>query len=304
MVMTRAQFVRDLQDGINAHFGLEYNEHQEEWSQIFEKRTSKRAFEEIVQRIGLGEAVEKAEGGVIQFDAGAEGWTSRVTFSTYALAFAITEEAIDDNLYADLSAVYGPELAKALQNAVEVRCARMLNKSFDANHKGGDGKSLCAPDHPLWGGGAMSNKLATASDLSEEAMEDAIIQASGFVNDRGRPIVVKIKQMIIPRQQIFRADRLLKTDGRVGTANNDINAIKKGKYIPGDYVVNHYLLDPDAWWLQTDVKQGLTFWERKGIKRGMEKDFQTGNLQYKAQRRFGTSWGDPRCLLGSDGSPV
>ena len=154
MVMTRAQFARDLQDGINSHFGMEYDEHPEEWSKIFEKRTSNRAFEERVMRVGLGEAQEKTEGSVVTFDAGAEGWTSRVTFHTYALAFAITEEAIDDNLYADLSEVYGKELAKSLQHAKEVRCARLLNESFNASYVRGDGKPLCASDHPLWAGGA------------------------------------------------------------------------------------------------------------------------------------------------------
>jgi len=304
MVMTRAQFARDLQDGINSHFGMEYDSHPEEWSKIFETKTSKRAFEEMVLRVGLGEAVEKSEGGVITFDAGAEGWVSRVSFHTYALAFAITEEAIDDNLYADLGEEYGKELAKSLQHAKEVRCARIINNAFNTSYTGGDAKALCATDHPLWAGGAFSNKLPTAADLSEEGLEDALIQVGGFVNDRNRPIVVKAKQLIIPRQQVFRADRILKTDGRVGTANNDINAIKKGNYIPGDYVVNHYLVDPDAWFIQTDMQKGLTYWKRKGLKKGMEREFGTGNLMYKAQERFGASWTDPRCLIGSEGSPV
>jgi hypothetical protein len=303
--MTRAQFSRDLQDGINAHFGMAYKKHDEEWSQIFEKKTEgKRAYIEQVLRVGLGEAAEKGEGGVIQFDAGAEGWVNRVNFHTFALAFAITEEAIDDNLYADLGEVYGKELAKALQHAKEVRCARIINEAFNANYTGGDGKALCAPDHPLWAGGFYSNKLQTSADLSEEALEDALIQLGGYVNDRNRPIVVKAKKLILPRQQVFRADRILKTDKRVGTNLNDINAIKAGKYLPEDYVVNHYLVDPDAWFIQTDVELGLQYFQRKGVKRGMETDFRTGNMMYKAQERWGAGWTDPRCILGSDGSPI
>lgn len=305
MVMTRAQFARDLQDGIAAHFGLTYDDYEPEWTKIFAKKTeSKRAYVEKVMRVGLGEAKEKTEGGVIQFDAGAEGWVSRVTFSTYALAIAFTEEAIDDNLYGDLSETYGKEIGKALQHAKEVRLAQIINESFNANYIGGDNKPLCASDHPLWAGGAFSNKLSTAADLSEEALEDALIQLGGFVNDRHRPIVVKAKQLLLPRQQVFRADRILKTEGRVGTALNDINAIKTGRYIPGDYVVNHYFVDPDAWWIQTDVDHGLEFWQRKAVKRGMETDWRTGNMMWKAQERWGGSFTDPRCLIGSEGSPV
>lgn len=299
MVMTRAQFARDLQDGINAHFGMAYDSHDEEYSKIFERRTSNRAFEEQVMRVGLGEAKIKDEGSMITFDAGAEGWVSRVTFHTYALAFAITEEAIDDNLYADLGEVYGKELGRSLQHAKEVRCADVLNNDTDSSHIGGDGKALVATDHPLWAGGAFSNKLPTAADLAEESLEDALIQVGGYVNDRLRPIVVKPKQLILPRQLVFRADRILKTDGRVGTNLNDINALKKGRYIPGDYTVNHYLIDPDKWWLQTDTQLGLMFWQRKKVKRGMETEFGTGNMMYKASERYGVSFTDPRCILGS-----
>lgn len=302
MVMTRAQFARDLQDGINAHFGMEYDEHKPEYSQIFEKRTSKRAYEEIVLRVGLGEAVEKPEGGMITFDAGAEGYVSRVEFYTFSLAFSITEEAIDDNLYADLAEVYGKELAKSLNHAREVRGANILNNSQDASFVGGDGESLLSANHPLWAGGVFSNKLGTPADISEEALEDLCIQAAGFVNDRGRPIVVKPERIIIPRQQIFVTQRILTATKRVGTNLNDPNVLKDGDYIPDGYVVNHYLVDPDAWWLQTNQDLGLMYWERKGIKKGMETDFRTGNMQYKAGFRIGYSWGDPRCILGSSGS--
>jgi hypothetical protein len=186
MVMTRAQFARDLQDGINAHFGMSYDEHETEYTKIFNKRTSKRAYEEMVLRVGLGEAVEKPEGGMITFDAGGEGYVTRVDFYTYSLAFAITEEAIDDNLYADLSEVYGKELGKSLQHAKEVRGANIINNAMNASFTGGDGKTLAAIDHPLWGGGAFSNTFSTPADISEEALEDAHIQIGGFVNDRGQ----------------------------------------------------------------------------------------------------------------------
>lgn len=304
MAMTRAQFARDLQDGINAHFGMAYDTWDVEYKKIFETKTSKRAFEDQVMRVGLGEAVEKPEGGVITFDSGAEGWVSRVTFNTYALAFAITEEAIDDNLYDDLSEVYGRELGKALQHAKEVRGAAILNNSFTSGYSGGDGQPLCSTQHPLYAGGSYSNMLSTPADISEEALEDAVIQIQGYVNDRGRPIVVKIKQLIIPRHQIFTTERIMSSTKRVGTSLNDPNVIKDGNFIPGGYTVNHYLIDPDSWWLQTNVDLGLMFWQRKKVKRGMEGDFRTSNMMYSARERFGFSWTDPRCVFGSAGSPL
>lgn len=304
MVMTRAQFARDLQDGINTHFGMSYDDWPTEYTKIFEKRTSKRAFEDMVLRVGLGEAVEKPEGGVITFDAGAEGWVSRVTFNTYSLAFAVTEEAIDDNLYADISEIYGKELGKALQHAKEVRGANVLNNAASATALGGDGRPLCDTAHPLYAGGTYSNMLATSADISEEAIEDSLIQIAGYVNDRGRPMVVKPDQIIIPRQLMFQTTRILKTDGRVGTANNDLNALKEGNFIPGGFIVNHYLIDPDAWFIQTNQDLGLMYWQRKAVKKGMETDFRTGNMMYKVTERFGFSWTDPRCLFMSAGSPV
>lgn len=305
MVMTRAQFSRDLQDGINAHFGMAYDSHKPEYSRIFTKKTeNKRAYVEMVQRVGLGEAVETSEGGMITFDAGAEGYITRVDFYKYSLAFAITEEARDDNLYADLAEVYGKELGKSLQHAKEVRGANVINNAFSTSFTGGDQQPLLSPTHPLWGGGYYSNTLQTAADISEESLEDAIIQIHGYVNDRGRPIVVKQERIIIPRQQIFVTERILKATKRVGTNLNDPNVLKDGEYIPDGYMVNHYLIDPDSWFLQTDCDLGLTFWQRKAVKKGMETDFRTGNLMFKASERFGFSWGDPRALFGSSGSPV
>jgi hypothetical protein len=302
--MSRQDFARDLQDGINAHFGMAYKDHKTQYTKIFDERTSKRAYEEMVLRVGLGEAQEKSEGGMITFDQGAEGYVTRVDFYNYALAFAITEEAIDDNLYADLSEVYGKELGKSLQHAKEVRGANILNNSFNTSYAGGDQSALCGQTHPLYAGGNWSNILPTSADISEEALEDSVVQMQGWVNDRNRPIVINPKQLIIPRQLIFQTERILKSSKRVGTANNDINALKDGDYIPGGFTVNHYLVDPDAWWIQSDADMGLTYWQRKKVKKGMETDFRTGNMLYKASERFGFSWGDARCVMGSPGSPV
>jgi phage major head subunit gpT-like protein len=283
MVMNRATFARDLQDGIDSHFGMSYKKWPEQWSQIYEKRTSKRAFEEQVMRVGLGEAVEH---------------------STYALAFSITQEAIDDNLYANIAEEFGSELAQALKHAKEVRGWSLLNNAFDSNYTYGDGVSLCNSAHPLWVGGNFSNVLSTAADLSEEALEDMITAVTGFVDDRGHPRKVIADKLVIPYQLNFQADRILQTEGRVGTANNDINALKRGRYLPGGVVSSHYLTDPDAYFLQTDVPKGLTYWQRKGVQKGMEKEFTTGNLMYKVSERFSFSNTDPRSVFGSSGSSL
>ena len=300
MAMTRQQFARDLQAGINAHFGLSYKKHKEEWSQIYEKKTSKKAYEEQVLRVGLGEAHEKAEGAAIIFDAGQEGWVARTTHYTYGLACAFTKESIRDNLYDNLAEEFGTELGRALQHAKEVRAASILNNAFDSNYIGGDGVSLCNSAHPLYAGGSFSNVLSTNTDLSEEAIEDAYIAVDGFVNDRGRPEKFAIKKLIIPRQLRFRAERLRKSTGRVGTANNDINTIKEMGIID-DVAINHYLMDPDAWWLQTDCELGLQYWQRDPVERAMETDFDTGNMKYKASERYSFNWANPRCIIGSAG---
>lgn len=305
MVMTRAQFARDLQDGINAHFGMSYKTWQPEYTRIFDKKTeNRRAYIENVLRVGLGEAVETPEGGMITFDSGAEGWVSRVDFYKYTLAIAFTEESIDDNLYGDLSEIYGKEMGKSLQHAKEVRGANILNNATSTSYTGGDSKPLLAVDHPLWGGGAYSNTFSTPADVSEEAFEDACIQVAGYVNDRGRPIIIKIKKAIVPRQQEFVMERILKATKRVGTNLNDPNVLKDGGYIPDGYMVSHFVVDPDAWWLQTDADQGLEFWQRKAVQKKMETDFRTGNLMWKVSERFGFGWTDPRCLFGSSGSAV
>jgi Mu-like prophage major head subunit gpT len=304
MAMTRAQFARDLQDGLNAHFGMAYNAHEKQYTQIFETKTSKKAFEEQVLRVGLGEAVDKAEGQMITFDAGAEGWVSRVNFHTIALGFAITQEAIDDNLYADLGQTYAGELAKSINHTVEVRGANILNNAHNPAYLGGDGQPLASTSHPLYAGGSFSNKLATSADLSEEALEDAMIAIDSFVDDRGKPIIVKAQKLMIHRNNMFVAHRILNSTLRVGTSNNDANAMKDLNYLPGGTVVNSYFRDPDAWHIKTDSGMGLQFWNRKGLTRGTETDFRTGNMMYKAQRRIGYSWADPRCIYSSDGNAV
>lgn len=305
MVMTRAQFARDLQDGINSHFGMSYDTWPTEYTKFCTKKTeNKRAYVENILRVGLGEAVEKPEGGMITFDAGAEGWVSRIDFYTISTAIAFTEEAIDDNLYGDISEIYGKEMGKAMQHAKEVRGSNLLNNATNSSYTGGDLKSLLATDHPLWGGGAYSNTFDTPADVSEEAFEDACVQVQGYVNDRGRPIIVKVRQAIVPRQQEFTMERILKATKRVGTNLNDPNVLKDGGYIPDGYMVSHFLIDPDSWFLQTDADQGLEFWQRKGLVKKMETDFRTGNLMWKVQERIGFGWTDPRAIIGSSGSPV
>lgn len=302
MVMTRAQFARDLQDGLNAHFGMEYGKHEPQWTEIFEQKVSRKAYEEQVLRVGLGEAQQKAEGASVSFDNGSEGWVARYQHHTYALAFAVTEEAVEDNLYADLIQIYGAELARALQHAKEVRGASVLNNAFSSSYPGGDGVSLCNASHPLYSGNTLSNVLTTASDPSEEAFEDALIQVDGFVTDRDRPIVVKPKKVIVARQQAFVMERLMKSDGRVGTGNNDINALKNGNFIPSGYRVNNYLQDPDAWFIMLDCPQGLQHFKRRGIKKGMETEFGTGNMMYKVSERYAFGWTNPRAIIGSAGA--
>ncbi len=301
--VTRAQYSRDLQEGLYAHFGLSYDTYEPEWPEVFEQRKSKKAYEEMVLRIGLGEAQYKAEGAPVTFDQGAEGWVSRATFDTYSLAVAFTEEALDDNLYVDLAEQYGREMGKAIQHTKEIKGAAILNNGFNSSYPGGDAVELFSDSHPLYVGGTSSNEPATASDLSEAALEDACIQLSRMTNDRGRPIVIKPEKLVIPPQLMFTAQRILRSSLRVGTANNDINAIKDMNYIPGGYCVNHYLTDPDAWFIKTSEKElGLIYWQRKGVRKASEDDFPTGNIMIKITERFGFSWGDWRCMWGSPGA--
>jgi hypothetical protein len=300
--MNRAQFRKELQLGLNAIFGLAYKEHPEEWKEIFTIESSEKAYEEDVLMIGLGAAQVKAEGGTIAYDNGSEGWVSRYHHLTIALAFAITKEAEEDGLYGPIGKKYSRALARSMQYTKEIYGANVLNNGFSGSYLGGDGKSLFATDHPLASGGTYANKLSTDADLSETALEDALIAIDGFVDERGIPIKAMAKKLIIPRQLQFTADRILYSTGRVQTPDNDINSIRHQNMIPGGFSVNHYLTDTDAWYLITDVADGLKHFNRKGIERGIEGDFETDNMRYKARERYSFGWTDPRGAFASSGA--
>lgn len=302
MAMTRQQFAKQLQDGLNTVFGMEYDSFPTSYDKIFKTYNSSKAFEEDVLMVGFGGASEKSEGGTIAYDSGQEAWVSRYLHSTIALAFAITEEAVEDGRYGDIGQKYSKALARSLRYTKEVRGASILNNGFDSNYAGGDGKELLATDHPLAGGGTLANELSTAADLSEESLEDAMIAIDGFVDDRGIPIMVKADSLIIPRQSQFVAHRILKSSLQSGTANNDANALKDMNALPGGVSVNVYIADPDAWFLTTNANDGLKHFVRRKLKRGMEGDFETGNMRYKASERYSFGWTDWRGIFGSPGS--
>lgn len=302
MPMSRASFPQQLEENINVIFGMEYRRHPEQWRQIFQIDRSQKAYEEDVQMIGLGLARVKGEGAAISFDAGAEGWTKRYHHETIALGFVLTEEAIDDNLYGDLGKRFGRSLATAMQQTKEIKGASILNNAFSGSYLGGDGKSLCATDHPMWNGDSFANKLAVAADLSETSLEDACIRISEFEDDRGNKILVREKKLIVPTGLKFVASRILKSDKRPGTPDNDANALREEGAVPEGFAVNHYLTDPDAWFLTTDCPEGLKHFVRKNVARGVDEEFSTSNIQYKASERYSFGWSNPRGVFGSEGA--
>lgn len=299
-VMTRAQFRKQLEDGINSIFGLAYREYPPEWSKFMTVKTATKAVEEQVQEMGFGVAVVKPEGQGVEYDAGRELWFSRFEAQTIALAFAITEEAEEDGLYGSIAQKYGTELARAMKYTKEIKAAALLNNAFDSSYAGGDQKELCATDHPLGNGGTFSNELSPAADLSETALEALKIQLSSVVNERGLPREIRIKTMVVPKELEFVAERLLGGTERPGTSDRDINALYKRKTIP-DWTINHYLTDPDAFFIITDCEGGLQHFRRKALTRGMEGDFETGNMRYKARERYVNGWHDPRACYASAG---
>jgi hypothetical protein len=301
MSMTRAQFRKQLQNGLNAVFGLEYKRYPELWRDIFEVKSSEKAFEEQVIQMGLGGAAVKPEGSAITYDEGMEGWVARFVHITVALAFAITEEAIEDTLYGDLGATYSKSLARSLQYTKEVRGASILNNGFDTNYPMGDAKPVFSATHPLMGGGTFANMLGTAADISEKALEDALTDIAGFVDERGIPVMMNAKRLVITRQQKYAVHRILKSTKRVGTANNDPNALKD-MGVFDEPSVNVYLSDSDAWFIITDCPEGFQHFKRKGVSRGVEGDFETGNMRYKARERYSFGTGDPRCGYASAGA--
>ena len=299
MAISRAQLVKELEPGLNALFGLEYKNYADEWSEIFETETSDRAFEEEVMLAGFSNAAVKPEGQGVTFDDAQETFTARYTNETIALAFAITEEAIEDNLYDRLASRYTKALARSMASTKNIKGAAVLNNAFDANFAGGDGKALCATDHPTLAG-TFSNELGTAAELNETSLEQSLIDIAAFTDERGLKIAAQGTKLIIPSALQFTADRLMNSAGRVGTADNDINAIRNMGMIPQGYSVNHYLTNAKKFFIMTDVPNGLKHFNRSPIKTSMEGDFDTGNVRYKARERYVFGFSDPRGIFGSN----
>jgi len=299
MAISRAQLVKELEPGLNALFGLEYKQYVNEAAEIFDTENSDRAFEEEVMLAGFANAAVKPEGQGVTFDSAQETFTARYTNETIALAFAITEEAIEDNLYDRLASRYTKALARSMANTKQVKGAAILNNGFNSSYAGGDGKELFATDHPTLAG-TFSNELATAADLNETSLEQALIDIAAFTDERGLKIAARGMKLVIPSALQFTAERLMKSKGRTGTADNDINAINNMGAIPEGYVVNHYLTDTSKWFIKTDVPNGLKHFTRAPLKTSMEGDFDTGNVRYKARERYVFGFSDPRGAFGSD----
>ena len=301
MAISRAQLVKELEPGLNALFGLEYNRYDNEAALIFATETSDRAFEEEVMLSGFGAAATKTEGAMVTFDDAKEVYTARYTNETIALAFAITEEAIEDNLYDRLAARYTRALARSMAHTKQVKGATVLNNAFTSG-TGGDGSFLCVTTHPLATGATWSNALATAADLSETSLEQALIDIAAFVDERGLKIALQAQRMIIPKELQFTAERIMRSPQRTGTADNDINAIYQMGMVPQGHHVNHFLVDTDAWFLITDAPNGLKHFVRAPIKTAIEGDFDTGNVRFKARERYVFGWSDPRGIFGTPGA--
>jgi hypothetical protein len=302
MAISRAQLVKELEPGLNALFGLEYDRYTNETAEIFTTETSDRAFEEEVMLSGFGSAATKAEGAAVTFDDAKEAFTARYTHQTVALAFAITEEAIEDNLYDRLGNRYARALARSMANTKQVKGAEILNNAFSSSQLGGDGVVLCSTAHPTVSGTNLSNTFTTQADLSETSLESALINIAAFIDERGLKISIQGTKLIIPKELQFTAERILKSPLRVGTADNDINAIANMNMIPEGYRVNHYLNDTNAWFIKTDTPNGFKHFVRAALRTAMEGDFDTGNVRYKARERYSFGFSDPRCVYGSSGS--
>ena len=305
MAISRAQLAKELEPGLNSLFGMSYDTYSREYEQIFAIEDSQRAFEEEVLVTGFGGAPVKTEGQGVQFDNASESYTARYTHDTIALAFSLTEECVEDNLYDSLGKRYVKALARSMANTKEVKGADVLNNAFSSSFAGGDGKALIATDHPLAGGGTAANRATTMADLNETSLEDALIDISTFTDDRGLTISVQATKLVVPPQLVFVADRILESTLRVGTADNDINAIRNTGVLPGGYTVNHYLTDPDAFFLLTTVTEmgeGLKMFQRTAMETSMEPDFSTGNLRYKARERYSFGFSDWRGIYGSQGA--
>jgi hypothetical protein len=302
MAISRAQLLKELLPGLNALFGLEYSTYGEQHKEIYETETSERSFEEETKLSGFSAAPVKNEGSALAYDNAQEAWSARYIHETIALGFSLTEEAIEDNLYDSLSARYTKALARAMAYTKQIKGAAVLNNGFSASYTGGDGVALFSNAHPLVGGGTNSNIPATAADLNETSLEAAVIQIAAWTDERGLLIAAKPIKLVIPPALQFVATRLLETELRVGTADNDINAIKNNGSISGGYTVNNFLTDTNAWFLTTDVPNGMKHFVRTPMSTGMDGDFDTGNVRYKARERYSFGWSDPLGMYGSAGA--
>jgi len=302
MAISRAQLLKELLPGLNALFGLEYARYGEEHKEIYETETSERSFEEETKLSGFSAAPVKNEGSAIAYDNAQEAWTARYQHETIALGFSLTEEAIEDNLYDSLSGRYTKGLARAMAYTKQVKAANVLNNGFNSNYVGGDGVQLFSTSHPLVSGGTNSNTPSTQADLNETSLENAVIQIAGWTDERGLLIAAKPKKLVVPPSLQFVATRLLETELRTATTNNDINAIKNNGSIPEGYTVNHFLTDTNAWFLTTDVPNGMKHFVRTPMSTGMDGDFDTGNVRYTARERYSFGWSDPLGIFGSQGA--
>jgi hypothetical protein len=302
MAISRAQLLKELLPGLNALFGMEYERYGEEHKEIYETETSERSFEEETKLSGFSAAPVKNEGSAIQYDNAQEAWTARYTHETIAMGFSVTEEAMEDNLYDSLSSRYTKSLARAMAYTKQVKAAYVLNNAFTGGPTYGDGVVLCSTAHPLVSGGTNSNRPTTGADLNETSLENAVIQIAAWTDERGLLIAAKPSKLIVPPSLMFVATRLLETELRVGTTDNDINALKNNGSIPGGYRVNHFLTDTNAWFLCTDVPNGLKHFVRTPLSTSMDGDFDTGNVRYKARERYSFGVSDPLGIFGSPGS--
>ena len=302
MAISRAQLLKELLPGLNALFGLEYAKYGEEHKEIYDTETSERSFEEETKLSGFSAAPVKNEGAAIRYDNGQEAWTARYTHETIAQGFSLTEEAIEDNLYDSLSARYTKALARSMAYTKQVKAAAVLNNGFTAGYTGGDGQTLFSASHPLVSGGVNSNIPSTPADLNETSLEAAVIQISLWTDERSLLIAAKPRKLIVPPALQFVATRLLETELRVGTNDNDINALKNNGSIPEGYAINHFLTDTNAWFLTTDVPNGMKHFVRTPLQQSMDGDFDTGNVRYKSRERYSFGWSDPLGMYGSSGS--
>ena len=300
-IINTSSFAKALWPGVNAWYGKAYNEYTPEWTDLFDQHSSRKAFEEDVGTSGFGLAVVKPEGAAIQYDSERQAFITRYTHTVYALGFIVTREAFEDDQYDIVGQRKAQALAFSMRQTKEIVAANVYNRAFNSSYTGGDGKELLATDHPNFAGGTWSNELSTAADLSEAALEQACIDIAGFTNDRGLTIKVLPKTLIVPRQLMFEVKRILGSDGRIGTNNNDLNALKSLGLIP-NVTTNHYLTDADAWFIRTNTQHGMKYFERRADEFKTDDDFETENAKFKASARYSFGWTDPRGLFGSPGA--